>query len=213
MLKTGKLKGALQPGSRTWVSIIACISSDGTYLPPSVIYQGGGGLQSSWIQDFDAEQQRCYFASTPSGFSNDDLAFDWLTNVFDKATKQKARNGRDWRLLLLDGHSSHINITFLDWCYEHRILVAIFPPHATHRLQPLDISLFAPLAVRYSQGLLNWINITGSTLNFSQRDFFALFWTAFEQAFTKDNIQSSWAKTGLAPFRPEVVLDQVKEDS
>jgi len=32
-------------------------------------------------------------------------------------------------------------------------LVAVYPPHSTHRLQPLDISLFAPLATRYSQEL------------------------------------------------------------
>ena len=31
---------------------------------------------------------------------------------------------------------------------------------------------------------------------------------AYKKAFTKKNIDSGWAKTGLYPFKPEVVLDK-----
>ena len=99
-----------------------------------MIFQGAGNIQTSWLQDFDSSKHLAYFASTPSGFTNEDLAFDWLVNIFDKATKKKARNGRDWRLIWLDGHNSHLNLKFLQWCIEHRVLVAVFPPHSTHRL-------------------------------------------------------------------------------
>lgn len=74
----------------------------------------------------------------------------WLITVFNCYTKAKARHGRDWRLLFIDGHGSYVNILFLDWCLEHRILVAVYPPHLTHQLQPLDVSLFNPLANYYS---------------------------------------------------------------
>lgn len=47
------------------------------------------------------------------------------------------------RLLFLDDHSSHINMNFLEWCDLHNIHVCAFPPHTAHRLQPLDVSLFA----------------------------------------------------------------------
>jgi hypothetical protein len=77
----------------------------------------------------------------------------WLTTVFDCYTKAKARHGRDWRLIFIDGHGSHVNIPFLDWCLEHRILVAVYPPHSTHQLQPLDVNLFNSLAKYYSQEL------------------------------------------------------------
>jgi len=42
------------------------------------------------------------------------MGFSWLTTLFDVETKKKARNGRFWRLLILDGHGSHININFLN---------------------------------------------------------------------------------------------------
>ena len=34
---------------------------------------------------------------------------------------------------------------FIDYCDEHNILLAILPPHSTHRLQFLDVSVFSLL--------------------------------------------------------------------
>jgi hypothetical protein len=75
---------------------------------------------------------------------------DWLTRVFDRETRQKANFGREPRLLYLDGHISHINIEFIDWCDKHNIYICVYPPYITHRLQPLNKSVFAPLAAYYS---------------------------------------------------------------
>jgi hypothetical protein len=75
--------------------------------------------------------------------------------VFDKLTKYKAGNGRKLRLLYLDGHGSHINIPFIEWAFDHGIHISGFPTHTTHRLQPLDVSLFNPLANYYLQELDN----------------------------------------------------------
>lgn len=40
----------------------------------------------------------------------------------------------------------------------------------------------------------------------SKRDFFAIFWPAFERASTEKNIASAWSKTGILPFDPQKVL-------
>ena len=167
MLKQGQIKGTLQTGNRTWITLIATICGDGTFLPPALIYQGQGNIQSSWVQDFDSGKHNCYFASTPSGFTNKDLAFEWLVKVFDKNTQNKAGPRRKWRLLWLDGHNSHPNLKFLHSAIENRIIVAVFPPHSTHRLQPLDVSLFCPLSTRYSQQLKAWLHKTAGAFSSS----------------------------------------------
>lgn len=41
----------------------------------------------------------------------------------------------------MDGHQSHLTKDFIDYCDHNKILLAIFPPHATHTLQPLDVCL------------------------------------------------------------------------
>ena len=99
---------------------------------------------------------------------------------------------------------------FLNWCYDHRVLVAVYPPHSTHRLQPLDVSLFNPLANFYSQNVSNWMHKTQGFSSITKRDFFALFWPAFNRAFTPKNILSGWEKTGLQPLNPATILDQIK---
>jgi hypothetical protein len=124
--------------------------------------------------------------------------------LFDTQTVGKAK--RDWRLLILDGHGSHCTLRFLDWCRSNKILVAIFPPHSTHRLQPLDVSVFGPLATYYSQQLDHHTRRSQGLTALTKRDFFKNFYSAYDRAFTEDNIVSAWQKTGLEPFDPQRVL-------
>ena len=83
-------------------------------------------------------------------------------------------------------------MNFLEWCDLHNIYICAFPPHTTHRLQPLDVSLFAPLATFYSQGLDNFIQATQGLCKMNKREFYKLFKPAFDGAFSKANIQSGW---------------------
>lgn len=116
-------------------------------------------------------------------------------------------------MLYVDGHNSHINMRFLDWCYKHRIYVVMFPSHATHRLQPLDVSCFSPLSQRYCQHLMAWIARHGGIITLGQRDFYSLFKLALIEALTPHNIESAWKKTGLFPFDPTVVLKQLDRNA
>jgi hypothetical protein len=208
--KQGKLLGAAQDGSRSWITFLACISQDMTSLPPFLIYQGKAGqVQDSWLTEFDPEHQSAFFTTSETGWTNHELGREWLIGVFDRFTKAKARNGRDYRLLITDGHSSHINMDFLEWCDQHRIIVAVFPPHSTHRLQPLDVSLFSPLSTAYSNELVRWMSKSQGLIRLSKREFWTLFWSAFEASFSPENIASGWRRTGLLPFDPQVVLSQI----
>ena len=47
--------------------------------------------------------------------------------------------GTEYRLLILDGHSSHYNWEFFDYCLNAKILPLCLPAHSTHLLQPLDV--------------------------------------------------------------------------
>jgi len=135
LFEKGKLLGTAQDGNREWITILGCICADGSYLPPGIIYQATtGNLQDTWLDDFHPEEQTAYFASSSSGWTSEDLGYSWLTTLFDRYTKEKARKGRDWRLLYVDGHNSHLNMRFVNYCEAHRILLMVFLPHVTHRL-------------------------------------------------------------------------------
>jgi hypothetical protein len=205
LYKQVKLVGAGQDGSPEWITVVATICADGASLSPTLIYKAvSGNLRDTWLDDFEPSQQSCYFTSSPNGWTSDELGYGWLTGLFEKETAVKAK--RSWRLLFVDGHGSHVNMKFLNRCERHRILVAIYLPHSTHRLQPLDVSVSAPLAHHCSQGLDNLIRQSEGRTTMSKRGFFAIFWPAFEKAFTEKNIASAWSRTGILPFNPQKVL-------
>lgn len=205
LYERGNLAKSGQDGSREWITVAATICADGTRLPPALIYKAvSDDLQDTWLNDFDPDEHDCHFASSPKGWTSDELGYSWLTGLFDKETASKAR--RLNRLLFVDGHGSHVNMKFLDWCEQHKVLLAVFPPHSTHRLQPLDVGIFAPLANYYSQALDDLVRRSEGYTSISKRDFFSLFWPAFEKAFTMENIVSAWSNTGIWPFDPQKVL-------
>ncbi|KAJ8897007.1 hypothetical protein PR048_002353 [Dryococelus australis] len=47
-------------------------------------------------------------------------------------------------LLLLDNHSSHITVESVSFAKDHGVALLTIAPHCSHRMQPLDSSLFGP---------------------------------------------------------------------
>ena len=195
----------MQNSNREWITCIACICTDNSALSPGLIYQATtGNIQDSWLQDFNPAEHNAFFASSSSGWTNNNLGLHWLQQVFNKETKKKTR--RAYRLLILDGHGSHVSMRFIDYCNQNRILLAVYPPYLTHTLQPLDVCLFGPLATAYSDKLASFIYESMAFTALKKRDFFRLFNKAWETLFTKKNILSGFEACGLEPFNPERVL-------
>ena len=203
-LETGQIVGASQDGSREFISVLAGICADGSHLPPALIYRGDShDLRSSWVEDVDSSDL-AWFAATPSGWTSNSLGLQWLIGLFDRHTKEKA--GRSRRLLIIDGHSSHVNMAFIAAADDRRIILLILPPHSTHRLQPLDVGLFSPLAKAYTKGLNDLMFHSLGLVSINKRLFWGLFRSAWDSAFTMENITSSFEATGISPFNPSRVL-------
>lgn len=54
-------------------------------------------------------------------------------------------------IMFLDGHKSHETFALVDLAKRHNIILFIFPPHTTHLLQPLDVGVFGPFKLVWSQ--------------------------------------------------------------
>jgi hypothetical protein len=46
-----KVTAALQDGNRDWITIMACICADGSWIDPAVIFEAKGGLRDAWLRD------------------------------------------------------------------------------------------------------------------------------------------------------------------
>jgi len=111
----------------------------------------------------------------------------------------------------MDGHSSHINMRFIDFCDNHSIILGILPPHSTHRLQPLDVGIFSPLSTAYSNEIDHLIQSSQGFSRVTKRSFWAMFRTAWKTALSFENIRSAFASTAVYPLGPEKILNQLKK--
>jgi hypothetical protein len=207
MWEKKEVRASLQDGNRAWITLLACICADGSALPPSLIYDAANkGIQSSWVEEIRAGDHGVFITSSPSGWTNNDIGLAWLEQVFDRCTKAKAR--RSYRLLVLDGHGSHVTMDFIDYCDQNRILLMILPPHSTHTLQPLDVGMFKPLSTAYSAELSGYLHRSQGLASITKGDFFPLFWKAWEASFRESTILSSFRATGISPPDPDPILDR-----
>ncbi|KAF1925596.1 uncharacterized protein M421DRAFT_69770, partial [Didymella exigua CBS 183.55] len=99
---------------------------------------------------------------------------------------------------------------FIEYAHANKILVLLFPPHATHALQPLDVACFRSLAHHYSEELLHRGHTTEGWAPVAQSDFFPLFWAAWKKTFTKGLIEEAFRCTRIYLLDADVVLESFK---
>ena len=134
----------VQPGNRDWVTTIEGINMSGWSIPPFVIL-AGKVHQASWYHDLPPDW---VLAVSDNGWTNDQLGIEWIKH-FDKHTSSRIKGV--YRLLILDGHGSHITPEFDEFCSANRIISLCMPAHTSHLLQPLDVSCFSPLKAAYGR--------------------------------------------------------------
>ncbi|KAL6171679.1 hypothetical protein ACJQWK_02685 [Exserohilum turcicum] len=193
-------KKRIQPGNREWVTVIQGVGASGRQLSPFVIF-AGKVLIDVWFKDLPPDW---ILEVSPHGWTNNQLALAWLEH-FDRHTKSCTVGG--YRLLIVDGHESHISIEFQDLCKEKNIILLCMPPHSSHLLQPLDVACFSPLKRKYGDVISGLAR--NRTNYISKETFLAAFKTAFEQSITRENIQAGFRGAGLVLHDPQAVLSKL----
>lgn len=187
-----------QAGDRSWVTAIECVSASGKVLPPMIIFKGEKHL-TKWYDRTTLLEARIGISS--KGWTDNELTLDWLMEIFHRYTMTTTGV---YRLLLLDGHNSHVSAPFIKFCLDNNIVALCLPAHSTHLLQPLDVGLFSPLEHYYGRGVDDAVRL--GRVSITKEEFFTIFHQARKQALTSSNIQSAFRTTGLVPFDPQRVL-------
>ncbi|KID59616.1 transposase, partial [Metarhizium hybridum] len=183
------------PGSRVWTSFIECVSATGRALPPLVIFKGKS-VQQQWFPHDLSYFKDWQFTATKNGWTSDQTAVEWLKKIFIPRTQPSDPSER--RLLVLDGHGSHESVDFMYLCYQHKIHLLYLPPHTSHVLQPLDLSVFSPLKHFYRKEVGSLSLLTDSS-PIGKQNFLLCYQKAREQALSSSNIKGGWKASGLWP--------------
>lgn len=192
----------LQPGNREWATAIECVSSDGITLPPFLIVQGVNHL-ASWYTECDLPPS-WVIKTSPNGWTDNDTALEWIKH-FDKHTT--VRRQGVYRMIVLDGHESHLSAQFQEFCKEKKIITLCLPAHSSHITQPLDVGCFSVLKRAYGRELE--IFIKAHINHITKIEFFVAFKAAHLSTMTAKNIKAGFRGAGLVPYNPQAVLSKL----
>lgn len=117
----------VQPGNRQWVTTIECINASGWCLPPMVII-AGKLHQASWYHDLPPDW---VVGVSDNGWTDHSLGLRWIY-YFNQHTEHRGSGA--WRLLILDGYSSHSTPEFDQFCKENKIITLCMLAHTSHLL-------------------------------------------------------------------------------
>ncbi|KAH7471797.1 hypothetical protein FOMA001_g13364 [Fusarium oxysporum f. sp. matthiolae] len=191
--KKAFLKGSQ---SRTWTSFIEAVTATGRLLKPGIIFKGKE-LQQQWFINELKEVADWYYITSDNGWTDNHIAIEWLREVYLPQTQPEDES--DARLIILDGHRSHVSDEWMATCFLNNVYCCYLPAHCSHGLQPLDNGVFNASKAAYRKELQKLATLTDSA-PVDKVNFIKAYAKAREVGMTKKNILSGWRVTGNWPI-------------
>lgn len=135
----------------------------------------------------------------------------WMTQKefllwIDHFIKYSGASKSNPQLLLLDNHGSHLSVDAIDRAVEHGVTMLTFPPHCSHRLQPLDVTVYGPVKGAYATAHDTWMKQNaGNAMQIMHIPL--IVGTALDRGATTANIKSGFRCTGICPFDSGIFQD------
>ncbi|CAK1587284.1 unnamed protein product [Parnassius mnemosyne] len=139
-------------------------------------------------------------------------ASGWMTeDCFVNALKHFVMHIRPSKanpaLILMDNDSSHVNLRVVEFARQNSIIIVTFPPHCSHKLQPLDVTVYGPFKTRYRIAMNEWmLSNPGKTVTIYQVGQFVK--EAYLAGFTPHNITQGFLKTGIYPLNSNIFNEE-----
>ncbi|KAJ3469835.1 hypothetical protein MRS44_003900 [Fusarium solani] len=205
--KKAFLKGSQ---SRTWTSFLEAATATGRLLKPGIIFKGKE-LQQQWFIDELKEVADWYYITSDNGWTDNHIAVEWLKQVYLPQTQPEDES--DARLIILDGHRSHVSDEWMATCFLNNVYCCYLPAHCSHGLQPLDNGPFNASKAAYRKELQKLTSLTDSA-PVDKVNFIKAYAKGREVGMTKKNILSGWRVTGNWPIsrRKALIHPEIQPD-
>lgn len=197
--KNVKQVGKMTSGERgTLVTMLATINAAGNSVPPFMVFPRvhfkeamlhgappgtvGAAHQSGWM--------------TSENF----LSFMHHFIVSTKCSKERPV------LLILDNHESHLSIETIDVAKNNGVIMLTLPPHCSHKMQPLDRSVYGPFKTYYNQEC-NIFMVNHPSQAITIHNIAEIVGHAYPLAFTPKNITNGFKVSGIYPYNPNIFTE------
>src|SRR6218665_1003861 len=106
-------------------------------------------------------------------------------------------------LRLLDNHASHLSVEAIQLAKDSGVVMLSFPPNCSHRMQPIDRSVYGPFKRHISASQASWMrNHPGKPITIY--DIPGLVSEALPKSVTPSNIVRDFRACGICPFNPDI---------
>ena len=173
------------------ITTLTLCSAAGDVLEPVVIFPGKN-FKSTW-KGVKALPETCYGLSDNGWMTSD--VFDWFQLLVKRVTKRP--------LLIFDGHLSHTSLSVIELAIEEQIVILKLPPHATDKLQPLNVACFSALKYKWSSVVITWNREWGASKPINKHVFVNKISEVWHKGLTSD-------KSKQVSMLPEYVLSIVR---
>lgn len=205
--ETGKviaMKGQKQVGQitsaerGTLITMCGAINANGNNIPPLLIFP------RKYLKDhmLKGAPNGTIGAATPSGWMTTEIFVHWLKHFISYSHPTQEFPV----LLLMDNHISHVSIEAIKLARENNVCLLTLPPHTSHKLQPLDRTVYGPLKSYYNSGCQSWLtNNPGKRITIY--DVSEILGQVYNLAFSTSNCVSGFKATGIFPFNENIFVD------
>ena len=184
---------------KSQLTVLACCSANAIYLPPMIVYPGVR-FHYNPLEGFE----NAVMGRSENGWMDSNLFYTWITETFHPSVQVKRPI-----LLLVDGHSTHINLETSEFCRENGIVLYCLLEHASHIMQPLDLCLFSSLKAQWKQAVHAW-QVENPRENVSKKTFATVFKVAWQKSTTVENAVKGFAESGIFPLNADKVMASAK---
>jgi hypothetical protein len=181
-----------------------------------------GGVSEAHPKDYEV-------AVAANGFITSPLALKFLQH-FDRHTKNRAGKSKfngnldnielcntnvdsslldEYRLLIFDGHKTHLTAEFLDYCMQSKIIPFCLLAHTLHLVQPLDgkpFLVYKTFFRSWNRKMAAW----GGDCT-EKRVFLDAIGPIRERTFTPQLIRKAFRERGIYPFYPDIITGPMSE--
>lgn len=198
-LKGEKQVGQVTSAERgTLVTMCCGINAIGNAIPPFFIFPR-------------VHMKDIFLKNGPTGSDGAAHPSGWMTaENFELYLRHFVKHVRcskeNMALLLIDNHESHISLASLNLAKDNGIVLLTFPPHTSHKLQPLDRTVYGPLKSFYNEAANSWM-LSHPGRPISLYDVAEIVGKAYPRAFTNSNICSGFKVTGIVPLDENIFTD------
>ena len=199
--KGAKRVGRVSSGEKgKTTTVIGCVNAAGDAVPPMVIFGGRKRLKTELLHGTPIGTTG---GVSDNGWVTTELFYKWFEHFVDHVRPSVEKRV----LLIMDNHSSHISISLLCEARRCGVDIITLPPHSSHVLQPLDISVYGPFKKAWTRQV-QFFHDTHPGQRVTDGDIGELFGRAYDSTVKKNpaSVVHGFRAAGISPYNPDEVL-------